>query len=102
MTILPMRIDISLGESRQEYDLEVEQSTTELSLDTAESITVSISDAIPEYEGSYVVIPDTQSQTLETKDKRMVDDVLVREIPYYETTNQQNGITVYIANSLDD
>lgn len=33
MTILPMRIDISLGESRQEYDLEVEQSTTELSAD---------------------------------------------------------------------
>ena len=102
MTILPMRIDISLGESRQEYNLEVEQSTTELSLDTAESITVSISDAIPEYEGSYIVIPDTQSQTLETKDKKMTDDVLVREIPYYETSNPQNGLTVYIANSLDD
>lgn len=101
MTILPMRIDISLGESRQEYDLEVEQSTTELSLDTAESVAVNIFE-VPEYEGSYVVIPDTQSQTLETKDKRMADDVLVREIPYYETTNQQNGITVYIANSLDD
>lgn len=101
MTILPMRIDISLGESRQEYDLEVEQSTTELSLDTAESVAVNMFE-VPEYEGSYVVIPDTQSQTLETKDKRMADDVLVREIPYYETTNQQNGITVYIANSLDD
>lgn len=101
MTILPMRIDISLGESRQEYDLEVEQSTTELSLGTAESVTVNIFE-VPEYEGSYVVIPDTQSQTLETKDKRMADDVLVREIPYYETSNPQNGLTVYIANSLDD
>lgn len=93
--------DISLSESRQEYALEVGQNVNPCSLETAESVTVNMVD-IPEYSGSYVVIPDTKDQQLETKNKRMTDDILVKEIPYYETSNQQNGITVYIANSLDD
>lgn len=93
--------DISLSESRQEYALEVGQNANPCSLETAESVVVNMVD-IPEYSGSYVVIPDTQDQQLETKNKWMADDILVKEIPYYETSNQQNGITVYIANSLDD
>lgn len=93
--------DISLSESRQEYALEVGQNVNPCSLETAESVTVNMVD-IPEYSGSYVVIPDTKDQQLETKNKWMTDDILVKEIPYYETSNQQNGITVYIANSLDD
>lgn len=48
------------------------------------------------YEGAYVVIPmvDTE-QTLLTADKIMSDDVTVRAIPYYETSNPY-GKTIYI------
>lgn len=48
------------------------------------------------YDGSYVVIPmvDTE-QTLLTANKIMADDVTVRAIPYYETSNQY-GKTIYI------
>lgn len=48
------------------------------------------------YEGTYVVTPmvDTE-QTLLTADKIMADDVTVRAIPYYETSNQY-GKTIYI------
>lgn len=51
---------------------------------------------IETYDGEYVVTPvPHDSQTLETKDKLMADDVTVLAIPYYETSNV-SGITVYI------
>lgn len=51
------------------------------------------------YEGDYVVIPDTDGKTLETKDKYMNSDVTVTAIPYWETSNI-TGTTVYIADNL--
>jgi len=90
MIIIPMQVQLAVNESKEYYDLS-----------TSETINVSIND-IPDYEGSYVVVPEIRSQTLQTKDKKMTDDVLVREIPYYETSNIQNGITVFIADNLND
>ena len=48
------------------------------------------------YEGEYEVTPRTEEQVLATRNKRMLDDVTVHEIPYYETSNPQGGVTVYI------
>lgn len=39
------------------------------------------------YSGEYEVVPKRVDQTLPTKDKTMRDNVLVHEIPYFETTN---------------
>lgn len=50
----------------------------------------------PVYTGEYEITPTITTQTLETKDKRMVDDVTVDAIPYYETTNPSGGYTVII------
>lgn len=49
------------------------------------------------YSGEYVVIPSMEDQTLSTKEKIMDDDVEVRKIPIYETTNLSGGTTLYIA-----
>ena len=49
------------------------------------------------YTGSYVVIPTSSEQILETNQKYMTDDVTVRKIPYFETSNE-SGKTVYIGN----
>ena len=52
---------------------------------------------VPTYDGSYDVTPLPGAEIiLETADKRMLDDVTVREIPYYETTNEAGGYTVII------
>lgn len=52
---------------------------------------------MPEYEGEYTVIPQAYDATvLATRNKAMADDVIVMEIPYYETTNPQGGYTVNI------
>lgn len=39
------------------------------------------------YAGPYEVVPKRADQTLPTKDKTMSADVLVHEIPYYQTAN---------------
>lgn len=49
------------------------------------------------YEGEYEVTPKLHiTQTLDTDGKYMRDDVVVLEVPYYETSNESGGTTVYI------
>ena len=51
------------------------------------------------YGGEYDVIPKTYAQHLDTDNKLMEEDVTVRAIPYYETSNV-NGTTVYIGSEI--
>ena len=54
------------------------------------------------YEGDYDVIPLAFQETvLKTKNKKLVDNIVVKEIPYYETTNLSGGNTVYIAGHIE-
>jgi hypothetical protein len=63
----------------------------------AMGITVVRGESVPKYTGTYEVIPQAwQDVVLETSGKKMEDDVTVRQIPYYETSNPQGGMTVYI------
>ena len=56
---------------------------------------------IPTYDGNYIVIPKAyKEQILETKEKMMEDNVVVKKIPYYETSNVDGGETVYIAGEV--
>lgn len=52
------------------------------------------------YTGEYEVIPKAyDSQTLETKDKLMEDNVFIFSVPYFQTSNE-HGDTVYIASEV--
>ena len=68
----------------------------------AEFGSTTVIDKSPTYDGDYIVTPKVIEQMLPTKDKRMIDDVTVLKIPYYETINVAGGNTVFIANSLGD
>lgn len=49
------------------------------------------------YKGEYEVTPKLHiAQTLDTDGKYMREDVVVLEVPYYETSNESGGTTVYI------
>lgn len=48
------------------------------------------------YEGDYTVTPKIASQTMETANKRMTENVTVEAIPYYAVSNTQGGETVII------
>lgn len=50
------------------------------------------------YDGSYDVTPKAHTeQVLETRNKLMTSDVTVFKVPYYETSNIFDGLTVFIA-----
>jgi len=48
------------------------------------------------YQGAYTVKALFEEQTLQTKNKRMTDNLTVRPIRVSVTTNQAGGNTVYI------
>lgn len=57
---------------------------------------------VPVYDGDYEIVPVAfQDITLPTKDKKMMGDVVVKEVPYYETSNLSGGVTVYIAGKVE-
>lgn len=55
---------------------------------------------IPTYDGNYQVVPKSTEQLLSTKDKQMTDDVTIKAIPYFETSNE-DGITIFIGSEVE-
>lgn len=54
------------------------------------------------YTGSYEVTPKANKLTvLETLGKTMSEDVVVNEVPYFQTSNTSGGVTSYIAKEVD-
>lgn len=53
------------------------------------------------YEGDYSVTPTVSSQTLQTAQKLMREDLTIKEIPYFVVSNASGGDTVYIAKEVD-
>jgi len=53
------------------------------------------------FEGNYEIIPKIIPQNLETKGKVMKNNINIREIPYYEVSNDSSGNTVYIGGDLN-
>ena len=51
---------------------------------------------LPDYSGSYSVTPKVTEQVLPTKDKSMLDDVTIFQVPFQETDNPSGGKTVVI------
>ena len=49
------------------------------------------------YDGPYEITPRVLGQTMATADKVMRTDVVIKDIPYSETTNPGGGTTVVIA-----
>ncbi len=58
---------------------------------------ISSQQSYKKYDGDYDIIPKAyQDQILETADKLMSSNVIVRKVPYTEAHNE-SGTTVYIA-----
>lgn len=61
--------------------------------------TIEVYQGAERYSGDYEVTPNFDTQTLETENKLMTDDVTVFPIPVHRTTNPY-GTTVYIGGLL--
>lgn len=53
------------------------------------------------YTGSYEVTPLLEEQVLLTEEKTMSNNLVVNPIPYYEVSNNYNGVTVVIGKKQD-
>lgn len=56
---------------------------------------------ISDYTGSYSITPKAnQSQTLDTKNKVLINNITVFEVPYFDVSNNSGGITVTIGKDV--
>jgi hypothetical protein len=53
------------------------------------------------YDGSYQVTPKVTSQTMETAQKFLTDDVTIKAIPFFNVANTSGGNTVFIGKELE-
>ena len=58
-------------------------------------------DDLPAYTGAYDVDPKFTAQKLETKGKKMLDDVTVEAIEVQRVSNTSGGRTVYIGGLIN-
>lgn len=98
VTLQPVVVDMKISTDIVELDMDVSVLSPVVDMDVSTSIAPTTT---PAYTGDYIVIPAVHDQILPTNGLRMTDDVTVTEIPYYETSNE-SGITVFIANNLNN
>ena len=53
-----------------------------------------------QYSGDYDVVPRVTEQTLPTKNKILIEDVIIKSIPYFDVSNTSGGSTVYIGEEV--
>lgn len=59
-----------------------------------------ISGGLP-YTGDYVVTPAVNEQMLNTANKIMEENLVIKSIPFFNTSNTAGGTTVYIGKELE-
>lgn len=77
--------------------------TNKINVENFENIILSISDVndIEIYDGVYQLVPNVfDDLTLETKNKKMIDNVTVDKIPFAKVSNEAGGETVNIGETL--
>lgn len=82
---------LKLKISDNSLKMKVNDSTINMQVENVRKVYGEISD----YIGDYVIEPDKDAQTLETKDRRMLDDVSILAIPRHNVSNT-DGTTVII------
>ncbi|MBS6180588.1 MAG: hypothetical protein KH921_07345 [Erysipelotrichaceae bacterium] len=62
---------------------------------------LSVTSEYDAYTGNYQVIPHAfNAQTLNTANRLLKEDIIVAAIPYWETSNDSDGLTAYIGKEV--
>lgn len=78
-----------------EFDLD------DMSFDPEFDVAVNTQGDVVPYTGDYIVDPDFATQTLETKEKYMLDNVTVNPIEVARVSNPAGGRTIYIGGEIN-
>lgn len=94
---VPLVVDLTVESDQLELGLEIDvNDILEFDIESSQTIVVNHIDA-DKYDGTYLVTPLANSEVvLETTGKMMEDDVTIKKVPYFETSNDAGGYTVYI------
>lgn len=64
---------------------------------------VSVTKEYDIYDGEYKIVPRIfEKQVLPTSNRVLKEDVVVKEVPFYETSNDSGGITAYIGKDVEN
>lgn len=64
---------------------------------------VSVTKEYDIYGGEYEIIPKAfEEQVLPTSNRVLKEDVVVKEVPFYETGNDSGGMTAYIGKDVEN
>lgn len=82
------------------YDIELTKATGEVDTFITNKLSAVID--FNAYSGEYEVVPNAfNTQVLPTANKVLKKDIVVQKVPYFETSNNYDGVTVYIAEEVN-
>ena len=96
-----MRFEVKFIQNDRSFFTDLHTDSQKIDTTFSEFQEVSVIDEIEAYDGPYVVTPAIDSQVLPTAQKRMTDNMTVKAIPYFQTSNPQMGETVYIGSEVE-
>ena len=96
-----MRFEVKFLQNGRSFFTDLRTDSQKIDTAFSEFQEISIIDEIEAYDGPYVVTPAIDSQVLPTSQKRMTDNMTVKAIPYFQTSNPQMGETVYIGSEVE-
>lgn len=98
-----MKIAVKFHKSNTKLAAEMQLNTGSIQLDAAfaDYQQVTLQKEADPYTGDYEVTPAVESQTLPTAQKLMKQDMTIKAIPYFETSNDFDGKTVYIGSKAE-
>lgn len=96
-----MRFEVKFLQNDRSFFTDLHTDSQKIDTTFSEFQEISVIDEIEAYDGPYVVTPAIDSQVLSTAQKRMTDNMTVKAIPYFQTSNPQMGETVYIGSEVE-
>lgn len=96
-----MRFEVKFLQNDRSFFTDLHTDSQKIDTEFSEFQEVSVIDEIEAYDGPYVVTPAIDSQVLPTAQKRMTDNMTIKAIPYFQTSNPQMGETVYIGSEVE-
>ena len=96
-----MRFEVKFLQNGRSFFTDLHTDSQKIDTEFSEFQEISVIDEIEAYDGPYVVTPAIDSQVLPTAQKRMTDNMTVKAIPYFQTSNPQMGETVYIGSEVE-
>ena len=91
---LPIRIDITVAESEQQFDLSVAETNIPIQIDVETPVVAGIE---KEYEGEYDITPTNTAQVFSTEGKRCPHNFIVEPIPQNYGLITYNGSTIIVS-----